>query len=443
MPHDILTCDIILGTRFREDYGDISDLASSMAKYGLLQPIVIDDKLNLIAGGRRLTAAKSLNWTTIPCLLRNEVDEQTSRELELEENIRRKDLTWVEQARLVSEIDALKRAKYGSAVPGSHTESGWDQSDTATAINSSQPSVSRSLVLARIVEACPEIASEATPFAAMKKFDSELEALERELARRESTSVETGFVCGDVLFEIENVPDASVDLIIMDPPYGIEMTGQTNRPNYEVHFDDTAPTALDFFFALVPKLRRILKPNGHLYCFAGLKPAMDIQTGQESPLYWIMTKALTHAGFSPDPIPLAWVKNRGTICDFSYRFSFMWEPIIYCGHPDRALSKFHTNVFPFDSVPGSERTNIMEKPVALLRELIELSTAVGETVYDPCAGSGNTLVAAKAAGRHYAGCEKDHNQWNSGMLKLLQTQNLLDAAVSTPSSTEENFSMIV
>ena len=57
---------IVVGTRHRKDMGDIASLAASMAELGLLQPIVIRPDGRLIAGERRLRAAKLLGWTAIP-----------------------------------------------------------------------------------------------------------------------------------------------------------------------------------------------------------------------------------------------------------------------------------------------------------------------------------------------------------------------------------------
>ncbi|NCS94378.1 MAG: ParB N-terminal domain-containing protein, partial [Leptospira sp.] len=57
--------DVNIGKRVRTDYGDISALAASIQRYGLLHPIVIDDKNNLIAGERRLRAHIKLGKTDI------------------------------------------------------------------------------------------------------------------------------------------------------------------------------------------------------------------------------------------------------------------------------------------------------------------------------------------------------------------------------------------
>ena len=54
--------DIKVRKRIRKSVGDLSSLMESMRKYGLLQPIVIDSENTLLAGYRRLEAARQLLW---------------------------------------------------------------------------------------------------------------------------------------------------------------------------------------------------------------------------------------------------------------------------------------------------------------------------------------------------------------------------------------------
>ena len=51
--------------RVRKDLGNLSDLKDSLRTYGLLNPITINSKYELIAGERRLTAAREIGWTNI------------------------------------------------------------------------------------------------------------------------------------------------------------------------------------------------------------------------------------------------------------------------------------------------------------------------------------------------------------------------------------------
>jgi len=57
---------IKIGSRFRQDLGDIRTLAQSIADIGLLNPITVTKHGQLLAGRRRLEACKSLGWETIP-----------------------------------------------------------------------------------------------------------------------------------------------------------------------------------------------------------------------------------------------------------------------------------------------------------------------------------------------------------------------------------------
>ena len=62
---------IKVGDRFRKDLGDIKTLASSIQEIGLLQPIVVNQDNELIAGQRRLEACKLLGRTEVPTTIVN------------------------------------------------------------------------------------------------------------------------------------------------------------------------------------------------------------------------------------------------------------------------------------------------------------------------------------------------------------------------------------
>lgn len=83
---------------FKEE--SIDELANSIKNYGVLQPIIVENKgkyYRIIAGERRWRAAKKAGLDTIPCLIRNE-DEQKNKEISLIENIQRENLNPIEKA---------------------------------------------------------------------------------------------------------------------------------------------------------------------------------------------------------------------------------------------------------------------------------------------------------------------------------------------------------
>jgi ParB/RepB/Spo0J family partition protein len=86
--------------------GDIASLAASMQEYGLQQPISVrvqGDKYVLTSGLRRLTAARTLRWTSIPAFVRS-VSADDAYVLDLVENLQREDLSPEEEADALGEL---------------------------------------------------------------------------------------------------------------------------------------------------------------------------------------------------------------------------------------------------------------------------------------------------------------------------------------------------
>ena len=86
--------DIKIKKRVRRDLGDLEALKDSLKQYGLMNPITLNSKYELVAGERRLEAAKSLGWERINAIvLDKNVDKLHHLEMELEENNQRKEFT--------------------------------------------------------------------------------------------------------------------------------------------------------------------------------------------------------------------------------------------------------------------------------------------------------------------------------------------------------------
>ena len=100
--------DIKVKKRIRKDMGDIDALAESMKRLGQISPIVITKKNILVAGGRRLEAARSLGWRTISAVVAEIPDEITMLEFEVEENIQRRSFTQEETDDAVRKMHQLR-----------------------------------------------------------------------------------------------------------------------------------------------------------------------------------------------------------------------------------------------------------------------------------------------------------------------------------------------
>ena len=104
--------DIKIKRRVRKDLGDLSALKESLKLYGLMNPITLNKKYELIAGERRLQAAKQLGWTTINANIIDNLSEIEKLEMELEENNQRKEFTDAELMEGYKRLERLKNPNF-------------------------------------------------------------------------------------------------------------------------------------------------------------------------------------------------------------------------------------------------------------------------------------------------------------------------------------------
>lgn len=115
-------------TRQRQENLDVADLRDSIKTIGIINPIVVskvDDTYTLVAGERRLTAALQLDLTEVPIRFFEELSESEAEIIELEENIKRKELFWKDQVRAIGRIHLLYKK----------ASSGWKIEQTAEAVS--------------------------------------------------------------------------------------------------------------------------------------------------------------------------------------------------------------------------------------------------------------------------------------------------------------------
>jgi ParB family chromosome partitioning protein len=90
--------DISISNRIRQETGDLSQLKRSIQDVGLLMPIIVNEKNELLSGFRRLEACRELGWTEIEARVMNTEDDDVKKlDLEYHENLGRLDLTIEEQ----------------------------------------------------------------------------------------------------------------------------------------------------------------------------------------------------------------------------------------------------------------------------------------------------------------------------------------------------------
>jgi DNA modification methylase len=194
----------------------------------------------------------------------------------------------------------------------------------------------------------------------------------------------------DSFLAIKEIEDNSIDLIVTDPPYGIQLTKKSQGANELVAGDDGFSVMI-FVDELMREFKRILKPSGAIYLFT----RFDVL-----PYWWIKMK--NHLVLKNHII---WYKKGGGMGDLYRTFSFNYESIIYATKSDehKIRGKRDGSVWEIGKVkPEFHQT---EKPVKLIEKIIEHSSDKGMVIFDPFMGGGTTGVACKNLNRSFIGIE--------------------------------------
>jgi len=196
-------------------------------------------------------------------------------------------------------------------------------------------------------------------------------------------------ILGDCFEIVKSMEDNSVDLIITDPPYGMNFQSNYRKEKHlKIEGDDSFPLELlEHFF-------RIARKGVYIFC------------------RWDNLKEL------PKPKScLAWVKNNWSMGDLQHEHGRQWEAI--CFYPQ----KDHKFIKRIPDVIKSNRTgnnlHPTEKPVELMRKIIKANE--GDLILDPFAGSGSTLVACKQLNRNYIGIEIEPKYYEICRKRLAQS----------------------
>jgi DNA modification methylase len=227
----------------------------------------------------------------------------------------------------------------------------------------------------------------------------------------------------DCIIGMQSLPDNSVDLIITDPPYGIskELNCKGKR------LGSTAK--LDFNFGVWDKLDQewfgvaLQKTRGWMITFCA-KRNVGFFIEELEQKGFIAVDVLVWQ--KPDPVPL----------NAKSRFLNAWEAIVVGKKPGSVWnSTYEHNIIKVQAPKGKSRVHPTQKPVALIKKLIELTTNERALVLDPFMGSGTTAIAAIESKRNYIGFELSREYWKQSLERIAQVSHTLwDASVYTNSA---------
>ena len=379
--------DIQIHERFRIEYGDLSDLKESIQKRGLIAPVLVDMSSGtpvLVAGMRRLLAHQQLGLEEIEVKETSLSSDLERAEIEYEENKCRKAFTWQEEVRAKATIVELRRGNNLST----------NVSVLSEDLDESLGKVSEDLNLARGILEYPELNEEPTRDGAIKRLKRLEEQKWRDALAAVMPKNETDrltLLFSDCREALASMDSESIHLLLTDPPWGV-----TNDESVAVQesklktFDDSQATAFKLIADVLPDLWRVLAPDSYAFFFYATKFHSQIYS------------LLSHR-FDVHPIPLLWIKPGGFNLSPLARFTPNFETIFVCKKGSRGLERPSLSTFPYP-IP-TDKLHPNQKPVELLRELVEIASREGDVVLDPFAGSGATGVAAIQAGRKAVLCE--------------------------------------
>lgn len=394
--------DIKIGDRKRKALGDIEELAASLDRLGLIHPIVLDQDNNLVAGERRIRAAQHLKWTDIAYVRKDDLSESALREMELEENVRRLDMTWQERVSAVNDLHMLRRRD--AVLSGKE----WSQKDTGAVIGVSQAFVSVAMALAKRLND-PEVAAKSSIDEAATHLVKEKEnAARQELASRYVKPVVPEPGQGELQLPIEakeiklsdfllkadciewlaGCEAGSIHHIITDPPYGIDVK-MMQQPGFSIdNIEEIVSTHdiaenLSLLNDFAPLAYRVIADRGFLVMW----------TDQMNWRY--LYDILKDVGFSVQRWPLTWVKLH-RCQNGAARFNF--TKTTECAIVARKSKAILNSAQPLSHWVGSNDANKQGSPFAkpydLWKWLYDAICVPGDIVLDPFAGSGSSTIPA-------------------------------------------------
>jgi DNA modification methylase len=212
--------------------------------------------------------------------------------------------------------------------------------------------------------------------------------------------------CYDILGELES---NSVNLILIDPPYQI-----SRKSNFTKNSDNSKFNKISIDFGpwdqdeidlntLFSEFKRILKSSGYLIIFYDVWKSQNVKYfadkfGFKQPRVgqWVKT----------NPVP---VNSKKNYLSNSIEFFFTFVK----GKNSVFNSEYDKGIYNYPICHGKERTSHpTQKPLGLIKELIEKHSNKGDVVLDCFAGSGTTGVACKKTDRQYILIEQDKNYYD-------------------------------
>lgn len=442
--------EIIVAEERQRKNIDTSDLEPSIAKHGVIQPIIIDQDRNLIAGERRFRASQALGLADIPCRFFEDLSPTEAKIIELEENLKRKDLDWRDETVAIQQIHDL----YTAADPS------WNQGKTADALCINPKMVNiylrvskdidnpriklaggvrpaynilRRLDDRKISDAMSDIIEAGSGiFDSMKSKPPRAPAPDGETEESDESEDDDDF---ELPAEVETTPEESVllasflewaptyegrkfNFLHCDFPYGVNVFGGNygGRRSWKTYEDRQEDVYWDLVRCLCENLDRIATESMHIMFWLPADPERQVATLD------------MFADLAPDiefwGMPLIWHKtdNVGIMQDPRRGPRHIYETAIFGYRDDRQVVKPVSDVY---DAPTDKRYHPSTKPEPMLRHFFQMFVDETTRLLDPTCGGGSALRAAESLGaKQVTGLEMEQEYYDSARSALRSFRTL-------------------
>jgi DNA modification methylase len=227
-------------------------------------------------------------------------------------------------------------------------------------------------------------------------------------------------ILGDCYEILKTIDDNSIDLILTDPPYNISRPSNFTKNsdnkkfnNISIDFGDWDQVEIDIE-SLMIEFKRVLKPGGSIIIFydiwkCSILKSIGEKLGLKQPrvCQWVKN----------NPVPINSKKNYLSN-GIEFFFTFVK------GKNATFNSSYDKGIYNFPLCHGNERTeHPTQKPLSLIKSLIEKHSKEGDVILDPFGGSGTTAIASIETNRRYFLIEKENNYYNITISRIEQSNS--------------------
>lgn len=406
------------------DAKKVEELSESIKQLGLLNPITVNEDGTLIAGMHRLQACKLLGYEEIKANVVS-LDNLLAELAEIDENLIRNELHWLDADKQLARRKAIYEELYPETKQGNTKERNEKvkrhnvvslktfTEDVAEKVGVNARTIQRSVKRSNdivedikpklkeldvsktegtlIAKQEPTIQKKIVEIKEAKKISvsdaiKEIKKEEKKEKKEEERNrlaeigknkeIEIDFRLGDFEEVFKDIPDGSIDCIITDPPYPKEF--------------------IEVWSKLSRFAKRVLKPNGFCVAYSGQMYLPEVMERMSENLDYYWTFAVYHEGQTQI------VNGINLMC--------RWKPVLIFQNGKKKIENTFQDYFV--SEQREKNGHDWQQSKSGVAYLIEMFTNVGDTILEPFAGSGTTMIAAREKGRNVLGAEIDEKTYN-------------------------------